>query len=213
MPTRLIIVRHAQSEANAEGRIQGHLDVALSELGLRQSACLAERLADLRVDAIYSSPFRRTKQTADVVADKVGSQVQTLLGLRERDVGVLQGLNRQEIIEKFPEYGQHGADVRRIKVEGFEQDQVLVPRVTGAFREILGTNRDRTVAVITHGGVIGTVLRWLLEMPRVRPGPFAIENCSITIFDVREYAADGERPTAQLIVLNDTCHLDRLEPG
>jgi probable phosphoglycerate mutase len=210
MPTRLVIIRHAQSEANAEGRIQGHLDVPLSALGLRQSARLAERLRALDVDAIYSSPFLRSKQTADVIAQGLGLDVQTRLGLRERNVGALQGLNRQEIIERFPEYGQPGADVRQIKVEGFEQDEQLVPRVTGAFREILSANPDRTAAVVTHGGVIGSVLRWLLAMPRVRPGPFTIANASITTLDVRDYRHDIQLPLAQLNTLNDTCHLHAL---
>lgn len=204
-------MRHAQSEANAEGRIQGHLDIALSELGLRQSACLAERLAPLGVDTIYSSPLRRARQTADVVAARLDLPVQDIPELRERNVGVLEGLNRAEILERFPEYGQPGADVSRIKVEGFEQDTELVARITRAFREIVAKHPDQTVAVVTHGGVIGSVLRWLLGMPRVRPGPFAIENTSVTIFDVRDIGANGARLQAQLVVLNDTCHLDALE--
>ena len=203
-------MRHAQSEANAEGRIQGHLDIPLSDLGLRQSACLAERLTPLGVDAIYSSPLKRARQTADVVATHLELPVTDLARLRERDVGVLEGLNRAEIIAQFPEYGQPGADVQRIKVEGFEQDDVLVPRVTGAFREIMAAHTEETIAVVTHGGVIGSVLRWLLGMPRVRPGPFAIENTSVTIFDVRDVGAEGARPQAQLVVLNDTCHLNVL---
>jgi broad specificity phosphatase PhoE len=208
MPTRLIIMRHAQSEANAEGRIQGHLDIPLSELGLRQSASLAERLAALAVDAIYSSPLRRARQTADVIAARLSLPVMDIAELRERDVGVLEGLNRAEIIARFPQYGQPGADVSRIEVAGFEQDGDLVPRVTTAFRDIIAGRPDQTVAVVTHGGVIGSVLRWLLAMPRVRPGPFAIDNTSVTIFDVRSAGVDGAQ--AQLVTLNDTCHLNAL---
>jgi broad specificity phosphatase PhoE len=130
--------------------------------------------------------------------------------LRERDVGVLAGLNREEIIAQFPEYAQPGADVSRIKVEGFDQDGELVARATKAFREILGAHAGQTIAIITHGGVIGTVLRWLLGMPRVRPGPFAIENTSVTIFDVRDVEPDGSPQQPQLVTLNDICHLDAL---
>jgi alpha-ribazole phosphatase len=209
MPTRLIIIRHAQSEANAEGRIQGHLDIPLSPLGLRQSALLAERLAGHGVETLYSSPLRRARQTADVIAGRLDLVVHDIPALRERDVGVLQGLNRQEIIERFPEYAQPGSDVSRIKVEGFEQDSELTERVTTALSDILRAHADRTTAVVTHGGVIGTVLRWLLQLPRVRPGPFVIDNTSLTIIDVRTLDSNGS-PHAQLVTLNDTCHLDAL---
>jgi probable phosphoglycerate mutase len=208
MPTRLIIMRHAQSEANAEGRIQGHLDISLSELGHRQSALLAERLAALDVHALYSSPLRRARQTADTIALHLRLPVQDVPGLRERDVGALEGLNRAEILARFPEYGQPGADVSRIQVPGFEQDADLIARVTTALVGIIAGHPDQTAAVMTHGGVIGTVLRWALRMPRVRPGPFDIANASVTIIDVRELHADD--PQAQLLTLNDTCHLDGL---
>ena len=204
-------MRHAESEANAEGRIQGHLDIPLSALGLRQSALLAERLASLGIEALYSSPLKRARQTADVIALRLNLAVNDMVDLRERNVGVLEGLNRAEIVARFPEYAQPGADVSRIQVEGFEQDDDLVARVTTALHSILLNHRDQTVAIVTHGGVLGTILRWLLDMPRVRPGPFAIDNTSVTIFDVREAGTDGGTPHAQLITLNDTCHLDTLD--
>ena len=210
MPTRLIIMRHAESQANAEGRIQGHLDIPLSDLGLRQSARLAERLSTFGIGAIYSSPLRRARQTADIIAARLDLEIRDLPELRERDVGVLEGLNREEIIVQFPEYGQPGADVSRIKVKGFEQDSELVERVTTAFRHILADHVDQTIAVVTHGGVIGTALRWLLGMARVRPGPFTIDNASLTVFDVRAVEPDGSPIQRQLITLNDTCHLDQM---
>ncbi len=209
MSTRLIVIRHAESEANAEGRIQGHLDIPLSPLGLRQSALLADRLGFHGVEVLYSSPLSRARQTADIVAERLDLVVHPMPELRERDVGVLQGLNRQEIIEKFPEYAQPGADVSRIKVEGFEQDAELTARVTSTLQRILAGNPDRTVGIVTHGGVIGTVLRWLLQMPRQRPGPFIIDNTSITIIDVHNVSETGT-PRAQLTTLNDTCHLDSM---
>jgi broad specificity phosphatase PhoE len=209
MATRLLVIRHAQSEANAEGRIQGHLDIHLSDLGRRQSDLLAERLASMEVHALYSSPLRRARSTADALAKRLGLAIEDVPELRERNVGVLEGLNRAEILERFPEYGQPGADVSRIKVDGFEQDAELVARVTTALRHIVATREGATSAIVTHGGVIGTVLRWALDMPRVRAGPLDIDNASLTIIDVRELNEDG-RPLAQLVTLNDTCHLDGL---
>jgi probable phosphoglycerate mutase len=210
MTMRLIVIRHAQSEANAEGRIQGHLDIPLSELGRRQSALLAARLATLGVDALYSSPLRRARETADVIAARLGLPIEDMLDLRERDVGELEGLNRAEVLARFPQYGQPGVDVTRIKIAGFEQDEELVRRVTATFRRIVTAHEGGTAAVITHGGVISTVCRWALDAPRVRPSPFAIENTAITIIDVRELGSDGAAPRAQLILLNDACHLDGL---
>jgi len=208
MTTRLIVIRHAQSLANAEGRIQGHLDFALSELGRRQSERLAARLAAAGVDALYTSPLKRARETADVLAARLGLTVEDVLALRERDVGELAGLNRAELLARFPQYGRPGADVSRIKVEGFEQDAELTERVTSTFRRIISAHEGGTVAVVTHGGVIGTVFRWALGLPRLRPARFTIDNASLTIFNVRDLDADGAHPQAQLITLNDTCHLD-----
>ena len=72
----LYCVRHGESVYNAEGRIQGRLNVPLSELGRRQSAAAAAALASLSADALYASPLRRAMETAEIIADALGLPIQ-----------------------------------------------------------------------------------------------------------------------------------------
>jgi broad specificity phosphatase PhoE len=208
---RLLLIRHGESIANAEGRLQGHLDVLLSDRGRRQADCLGEKLAPLGVEALYSSPLRRAAETAEIIGARLGLPVQEREPLMERNVGVLEGLTRDEIIAKFPRYMPARTELRQIEIEGFEQDEAFASRVRDILGSIIEAHAGQTVAVVTHGGIIFSFCRQSLQMPTVRPGPFAIDNASITSFDIRD--GDGVapgRPRVQLITLNDTCHLRAL---
>ena len=99
----MIVVRHGETEWNAEGRIQGHQDVALNERGERQVAAVARRLASARVDAVYSSDLRRTMQTAEHIAEALGKKIIQDQRLREWKLGVLETLIPNEAAEKEPE--------------------------------------------------------------------------------------------------------------
>ena len=209
---RLLLIRHGESSANAEGRIQGHLDIPLSDAGRRQSQALAERIAALSIDALYTSPLQRATQTADPLAAKLALSPQQRDGLMERDVGALEGLTRKDILERFPEYVRARTAGRPFDLPGYESDVIFNKRVELVTSEIIQAHPGETVAAITHGGVIAAMCRRTLQMPTVRPGPFAIDNCSITVFDVRDGDTGGApvRPRVQLLSLNDTCHLDGL---
>ncbi len=206
---RLLLIRHGESVANAEGRLQGHLDVLLSDRGRRQAECLAEKLAPLGVEALYTSPLRRAAETAEIIGAKLGLPVEERAALMERNVGVLEGLTRDEIIAKFPHYMAARTALRPIEIEGFEQDEVFASRVKETLAEIIEAHRGQTMAVVTHGGIIFSFCRQSLRIPTVRPGPFAIDNASLTTFQIAD--GDGRAPgraPVQLLTLNDVCHLD-----
>ena len=99
---RLLLIRHGESIANAEGRLQGHLDIPLSDRGRRQAERLAERLAVLSVKALYTSPLLRAKGTAEIMSERLGLAIEQRAALMERNVGELEGLTREEIIARFP---------------------------------------------------------------------------------------------------------------
>jgi broad specificity phosphatase PhoE len=201
---RLLLIRHAESSANAEGRLQGHLDIPLSDRGRRESARLAERLTSFSIDALYASPLARAWETARIVAARVVLEPIERAALMERDVGELAGLTREEILARFPQYARDRAARRPVEVPGFERDEPFVARVLAAFDTIIASHSEERVAVVTHGGVIGAYIRHALELPTVRPGPLTIDNASITVFDV---AANG---SARMVSMNDTCHLNGL---
>src|SRR5439155_26438920 len=101
--TQFIVVRHGETEWNIRGIRQGNLDSRLTEKGMAQAKALAQRLAREKFSALYSSDLGRAVQTAEMIAAVTGQEIVTDARLRERNRGVFQGLNGDEIKEKFPE--------------------------------------------------------------------------------------------------------------
>src|SRR5918999_6281569 len=101
--TQLIIVRHGQTQWNLKLVRQGHLDSPLTERGIAQAKALGERLARETFTALYSSDLGRALQTAQMIAAATGHKIVTDARLRERHLGIFQGLNGDEIRAKYPE--------------------------------------------------------------------------------------------------------------
>ena len=209
---RLLLIRHGESTANAEGRLQGHLDYALSERGRQESALLAERLVALDVAALYTSPLGRARGTAQIAGERLGLAPAEREGLMERDVGALSGLNHIEIRERFPDYVRARSEGRvDVEIEGWESYGDFRVRVDATLDAITAEHKEGTVVCVTHGGVIGMFLRRVLDLPVVRPVPFAIGNTSVSTFEVPDFEMDPRfNPRILLITLNDTCHLNGL---
>ena len=209
---QLLLIRHGETAANAERRVQGHLDVPLSGRGLRESERLAGRVAELPVAAIYSSPLRRARQTADAIAEQLSLEIEERDELMERDVGALSGLVWDEVMERYPEFIRARAEPNpTIEVPGYELDDAFNLRVHTVLEAIIVVHPEQTVAVVTHGGVIASFCRQTLQIEAGRPAPFDIGNGSITVFDIQDGEFDPlTRPRVRLVALNDTCHLDGL---
>ncbi len=101
--TTLLVVRHGETQWNLEGRWQGHLDSDLTELGQRQARALAKHPAMETVDRVYSSDLGRALATAHEIAVRRGLGIHREPRLRERHLGIFQGLTRAEMTERFPE--------------------------------------------------------------------------------------------------------------
>jgi broad specificity phosphatase PhoE len=203
---RLILIRHGESTANAEGRLQGRADFPLSERGRSEAAGLATRLRTFELSALYSSPLSRARETADIVSSALGLAVIEHDDLAEYDFGPLGGLTREQIREQYPEFVRAQAEGRRGEgVPGLELYEDFAARVVRVMDEIIASHRDGSVAVVTHGGVLGIFTRIALGLPFERPGMVVFGNCSITEFEVGD--ARPGRGRFQLLCLNDTCHL------
>ncbi len=148
--TRILLVRHGQSEWNADGRWQGQADPPLTDLG-REHASAAARSGLLgSFDAVYSSPLRRAVDTALLLADHMGvGPVVTDEGLMERDAGPWQGLTRRQIEEGWP-----GMLATGERPDGYERDDRLLVRVRVALERICAVAAGGTVLVVTHAGVV-----------------------------------------------------------
>jgi probable phosphoglycerate mutase len=161
MPSRLLLVRHGQSEWNAAGRWQGQADPPLSELGRQQARAAARALG--AVDAVFASDLQRAHETAHIISECIGiGPVITDIGLRERDAGEWSGLTRGEIHERYPGYlpdDRHrtfapGSDAEGRRPPGWESDADLLVRVLEAIHRVHLVVGDGDGLVVTHGGVI-----------------------------------------------------------
>ncbi|UDY34011.1 histidine phosphatase family protein [Dermatobacter hominis] len=146
--TQLLVIRHGQSEWNADGRWQGQEDPPLTDLGRQQARTAARAVG--AIDAIYASPLDRAATTAAILSEELGvGPVITLTGLMERNAGEWQGLTRDEIEEGYPGYL---AEARR--PPGWEPDEDVQARVLGAFDAIATQHPYGTVVAVAHAGVI-----------------------------------------------------------
>ena len=151
MTTTIVLVRHGETDWNAERRVQGHTDRPLNETGRAQARALADQLAREQFDAVYSSDLLRAYETARIVAERLGLAVATLRELREKDFGSWEGLTDTVILERFP-------DARSGAWGDGETAEELGMRVLDALRRIAAAHPGRRVLVVTHGGPVRAVL-------------------------------------------------------
>lgn len=146
--TRVLLVRHGQSEWNADGRWQGQADPPLTDLGRAQALHAARALG--AVDLLVASDLQRAAETAAILAGELGiGPVAHDTDLREREAGEWSGLTRPEIDERWPGYLD---DHRR--PPGWEPDESLLARAVGALGRIQAAVPDGEVLVVTHGGLV-----------------------------------------------------------
>jgi broad specificity phosphatase PhoE len=161
--TTLYLARHAESDWNAEQRFQGHVDRPLTERGRAQAAALAERLSEIALQAVYSSPLRRAFETAEAVATPKRLRPVAHPDLREVDVGAWAGLSRAEVAERFPQAFRRWVDGGEGWEDGETYRQMSV-RVLRVVREIAERHPNGSVLVVSHGGPIRAVVAAAAEM-------------------------------------------------
>jgi broad specificity phosphatase PhoE len=203
--THVIIIRHGQSQGNAEGRFGGHTDTPLSARGRKQAEATARALASEKFDAIYSSDLPRAIETASPLAKLTGAPLITTDAFRERSVGVMEGLTFEEAAELYPEQYQAllHRDFEHV-LEGGESYRQTLDRAAGKLDEVIEKHRGGRIAVFTHTGAICILILHLmgaLDAPELKPVWIATVNCGIARFDLRD---DG---FVRVITINDTRHL------
>lgn len=157
--TTLLLVRHGETDWNAEGRLQGHTDRPLSEFGREQAHRLAGELAGDRLDAIYASDLARARETAEILAERLGHPVVLDADLREKDWGTWEGLTSMERV---------GVE---LVGESTEQHQ---RRMLTALGRIAERHQDGRIVVVTHGGSIRRIQTEALGFALP-----VVENCAI----------------------------------
>jgi broad specificity phosphatase PhoE len=203
--TELVLVRHAETVWNAEERWQGQTDVPLSSRGREEVARVARRFEGASFDRVISSDLSRAYDTALGIAN--GASIERDPSLREMHLGAWCGLLHREVQERYPEQllALQRGEPTRIGGDGETVGELSV-RVSSALERIARQSPTERVLVVTHGGVIRSVLLDLLGLSgRTRP-LIGSRNTAITRVAI-------ERATRTLVSYNDARHLERDEEG
>ena len=180
--TILVLVRHGETSWNVEGRIQGHTDIALNGLGIAQAEALGKRLARERFDAVYSSDLIRALHTARPAVPDPDRTIIKDRRLRERHLGVLQGLTGEEATAAQPAawkaFKSRDTD---LDLAGGETLGEFSRRVVGFVEAVLEAHAGERVLVVTHGGVLDAAYRHAVGMPLSASRNFPIYNASVNM--------------------------------
>ena len=182
--TKIVLIRHGETAWNAERRLQGHIDIALNDEGLRQAGALAAALSGASFDAIYASDLQRAHQTAQALATLHNMPVLTEPGLRERCFGGFEGLLYAEIAQRFPrEFAAWQArDVDGVMPAGVREAETFrqfYQRCTGTITTIAQRHPGQTLALVAHGGVLECAYRAALGLSLETARDFPVLNASI----------------------------------
>jgi alpha-ribazole phosphatase len=174
---KVLLARHAETEANAELRYVGSGDTPLTEEGKRQSAELIARIADWAPDAVLSSPSRRCLVVAAPVAEALHLEARVLEELGEMDFGLAEGLTYEELTRAGISMDLLGGPGNAAPFEGGEDWDAFRARVAegAAVIERFGER----VAVVTHGGVIRALVTHWLALPDDAAWRFAIAPAGV----------------------------------
>lgn len=177
---RIYLIRHGQTDWNADGRWQGHEQIPLNEDGIMQARALAAYLRHHPVSRIYSSDLVRALKTAEIVGEALGLTPIVDVRLRELHLGVLQGLTRAQIEQQHPqELEGFARDYLGYRVTKGESRLELQQRAYAAFEQAAADKHGSEAAMVMHGGTIKMLLMKLFaDHPEV--STTHLDNTSIT---------------------------------
>jgi len=206
--TRLLIVRHGQTDWNSGGRFQGQTDIPLNPTGLAQAQAIARRLASETPAAIYSSDLQRAWQTAQIIHQALPPENACPLvpepRLREMCFGKWEGLTYAEIRTRQPRQLQRWeSDLEHAAPPGGETLLQMARRVQAAFQDIANAHAVAGVVLVAHGGPLQMLIAQALGLPPGRFWQVHLSNASLTELNLYPEGAI-------LNLLNCTDHLKEL---
>lgn len=200
--TRIFLVRHGATQLTAEGRFSGSVGVELSDEGRWQAAQLGGRLGEAALTAAYASPLSRARDTARIIAESCGLDIELRDGLREISHGHWEGLTRAEVEARFPdEYAAWEEDPFTFAPERGESGVAVLARALPALREIVTAHVGGRVLVVSHKATIRLLLSSLLGFDaRGYRDRLDQDPACLNVLDFRDPVR------ARLILFNDTTH-------
>ncbi|MWC31164.1 histidine phosphatase family protein [Paenibacillus sp. MMS18-CY102] len=173
---KLFVTRHGQTEWNAENRVCGVSDIALTAQGIEQAKELASRIAESRIDVIMSSPLIRAVSTAEIISNVIGKTIIQDHRLYEQNYGAFEGVARHD--ESFLEAKKHFSS----KLAGGESIFQVVHRVYRLLDELKEKHAKQNVLLVTHGGICRVIHAYFNDQLNDEYHRFHMGNC-----EVREY--------------------------
>ncbi len=187
----MYLVRHGETDWNSVRRIQGHSDIELNELGLRQAEQVAGRFRGEKIQAVYSSDLCRARETASRIAQPFNFTVSTHDTLRERCYGQWEGLTYEEIRARFENQDEAAC--------GIETFECMQKRAVSALTELAKAHPNETIVVVSHGGLINSFLHFVTSGEQ-GTGITRIDNTGITKFRYTDFW--------NVLHVNETDHLE-----
>jgi probable phosphoglycerate mutase len=199
--TTVLLVRHGETEYNRTNRYMGRLEEGLNERGREQAARAAERLTrEPGVDALYTSPLQRTRETAGYLERALGLTARPEKGFLEMDLGVWEGRCRADVeAEDVERWRLWLTDPARVRVEGMEGVDACKARVGEALDRAVDEHPGGRIVVVTHFAGVVTALLHALDLPSSAYRRFPVDNTSFSELRMGRFN--------KLIRFNDTNHL------
>jgi broad specificity phosphatase PhoE len=202
--TEVFLVRHGQTEWNAQLLFRGRKDIPLNERGRGEARAIAEALSDRSIDAVYTSPLTRAVETARPIATVFELEVQTVQGLIDISYGAWEGLTHEEARKRYPD--QYNQWDKRPDLVSFPRGETLdavKERSFGTFKDIVHGNANKAIAIISHRVVNKVLLCAVLGLSNAHFWEIRQDTGCINIVECRP-------DRFVLSVMNDTCHLKGL---
>ncbi|HVW81373.1 MAG TPA: bifunctional RNase H/acid phosphatase [Mycobacteriales bacterium] len=199
--TMATLLRHGETPLSIEKRFSGRGDAALTDRGVEQAEAAATRLLGIGPDVIVTSPLRRTRQTAEIVAARTGAEVVVEDGFAETDFGEWEGATFGEVGKRSPEQLRAWLDDPNLAPPGGESVADTAKRVAAARARTIERYPDAKVVVVTHVTPIKLMLRDALDAPLHTVFRIHIDPASVSVIDWRAEGASVVR------LVNDISHL------
>ena len=197
---RLLLIRHGETDYSSQHRYCGFSDPPLNDKGISQSQQLAARLKDSKIDKVYSSDLLRARQTARIIFGD--SSIEETADLREMNFGLFEGLKYEQLVEKHPElYRGWINNLEKVKIPNGEGLRDLSKRIEKTLSLIISRNKDKTAAVVTHGGPIRIVLCKALKFDLRKFWKIEQQLGALNIIDYKQVMSP------EIIKMSDISHL------
>ena len=209
MPIKLILIRHGESDGNAQRKFSGFQDVDLTEKGIWQAKRLARRLERVQVNAVYCSDLKRARHTAEIIFGDRGKDIVVSPNLREINFGAWEGYTFEEVKSKFGYGDEFNHLMENIKPEAaIPQGESLVDlndRVMAELNNLLKkqekADKDKTIALVCHGGTIRVILSNALNIGLKNMWNIEQYSTALNIINYYDHKAF-------VALINDTSHLE-----